>query len=64
MDYKDLILLLLSSRGEIICKEDMILAEFKNPEKWKSFRRWCRNNKIMFRRIEDQQIIKLINKQH
>jgi hypothetical protein len=59
MGYREIILIVLSSRESLICKEDRLLNDFNynvNPQV--SFQAWCSDNAIEYKRLQ-QNMIKL-----
>lgn len=60
MTYKDIVLKLLKTRGDITCLEQHLMNDFKESGKnGESFAKWCRENEIEFSKISSEQPAKI-----
>ncbi len=52
MTYKDIVLQLLKTRGDLVCLEQHLLSDFKNNGSTeKDFKKWCETHEIEFSKV-------------
>ena len=60
MTYKEIVLRLLKTRGDIVCLEQHLMSDFKEVNgSGENFSQWCENNGIEYLKLPSEEPSKL-----
>jgi hypothetical protein len=59
MTYREIVLTLLKTRGDLVCVEKHLLSDFSENKSGENFSIWCKTHGIEFEKIHQEEPAKI-----